>query len=99
MPQIYNLTGGPIPGVNPAIVSLRYWLWPSVTDRSVELTVAQASQAHYVEFEGYDKRNATGNLVAPLNHIDTWPRSCLDVFAVTGIEDLLRSAFPAPTAD
>lgn len=95
MPQVFNPAGS-LTGINPNLASLRYWLWPSVTDRTAETT---ATAAHFVQFEGYDRRNATGNLIAPLDQIDTWPRACMDVFQATTIEELLRSAFPPPTAD
>lgn len=86
----------PIDGMDPAIVSVRMWLWPSVTDRGAETT---ASLAHFMELEGYTARNAGGTVVFAKTSIDTSPRTCLQVFEQSGLEALLRAAFPAPTAD
>jgi hypothetical protein len=86
----------PIDGMNPAIVSVRMWLWPSVTDQSAPTT---ASLAHFIEFEGYDARNAGGSSVFARSSMDTAPRTCLQVFEQSGLEALLRAAFPPPTAD
>lgn len=105
MPATYNI-GTQVTGIDPRVVSVRYWLWPSVDDRTTELPNTQAGfqQCHYLEFEGYDRRNAQGNVVFALNHIDTGPQSVFDAYAVgvstqTAIEDLLRAAFPPALPD
>lgn len=112
MPYLYNIANQ-VTGIDPRVLSVRYWPFASVTDRT-ELPNTQAGfqQCHYLEFEGYDTRQPNnqnpasprGTLVFPLNRIDTWPQTVFDEFGVgvstaTAVEDLLRAAFPPPTPD
>lgn len=105
MPAWYSLRST-VAGVDPRVVAVRYWLYPSVTNQSAELpnTVAGFQQCRYMLLEGWDQtpagQNPRGTLIIT-THIDTRLQSVFDYYhadvnQADAVETLLRGAFPDP---
>lgn len=105
MPQVLNLSRSYV-GVNPAVLSVRYWLFPGppfdypqppAAVPTPEVEVA-ADQAHFVIFEGFDRRNAGGNTLGR-GSIDTGAQTAMQAYGATTLEELLAGAFPDPATN
>lgn len=105
MPSTVNLNVSN-PGINPAVQSVRAWLFPGPPFEYPQPPAAvptpqaevAADQAHFVIYEGFDRKNAAGNSLGR-GSIDTGAQTAMQAFRATTVEQLLINAFPAPGPD
>jgi hypothetical protein len=91
------------PGLDAATQSLRVWLYAApvafpTTGTMPGGTVALAD-AHYVVYEGYPGRNATGTRNLPRQVLGSGSQTLPELFpAATDLESAIEAAFPPPGA-
>lgn len=87
MPQTLNVTAPP--GTPAATRSIRYWLYRSSADRTVEVA---STVARFVLFEAFTAVNGGGSSLG-VGSIDTSPLTVFETYKATTVQELLAAAF------